>query len=46
MNIFMNRKTAATLALCMSMSVGAFGQKQVIHLQRTKATVRKLCEGH
>lgn len=35
----MNRKTAATLALCMSMSVGAFGQKQVIHLQRTKATV-------
>ena len=35
----MNKKTAATLALCLSMSVAAFGQNQVIHLPQTKASV-------
>lgn len=39
MKTLMNKKTAATLALCLSMSVAAFGQNQVIHLPQTKASV-------
>ena len=38
-NFMYNKKAAATLALCLSLSVGAWGQSQVIHLQRTKAPV-------
>lgn len=39
MKTLVNKKTAATLALCLSMSVATFGQNQVIHLPKTKATV-------
>ena len=39
MKTLMNKKTAATLALCLSMSVAAFGQNQVIHLPQTMASV-------
>ena len=35
----MGKKTAATLALCLSMSVASFGQNQVIHLPQAKASV-------
>lgn len=39
MKTLVNKKTAATLALCLSMSVAAFGQNQVIHLPQTKVSV-------
>lgn len=39
MKTLVNKKTAATLALCLSMSVATFGQNQVIHLPKTKASV-------
>ncbi len=39
MKPLVNKKTAATLALCLSMSVAAFGQNQVIHLPQTKVSV-------
>lgn len=42
MKISMYKKTTAVLVLCLSMSIGAFGQSQIIHLQQNKATVSKL----
>lgn len=39
MKSLVNKKTAATLAICLSMSVAAFGQNQVIHLSQTKVSV-------
>ena len=42
MKPFVNKKTAATLALCLSMSVATFGQNQVIHLPQTSATVSSI----
>lgn len=42
MKTFVNKKTAATLALCLSMSVATFGQNQVILLPQTSATVSYL----
>ena len=42
MKTLLNKKTAATLALCLSMSVSTFGQSQVIHLTQNKATVSSI----
>lgn len=39
MKTLMGKKTAATLALCLSMSVASFGQNQMIHLPQAKASV-------
>ena len=42
MKTLLNKKTAATLALCLSMSMSTFGQSQVIHLSQNKATVSSI----
>lgn len=42
MKTLLNKKTAAALALCLSMSVSTFGQSQVIHLTQNKATVSSI----
>ncbi|WP_423786480.1 TonB-dependent receptor [Hoylesella timonensis] len=42
MKTLLNKKTAATLALCLSMSMSTFGQNQVIHLTQNKATVSSI----
>lgn len=42
MKTLLDRKTAATLALCLSMSMSTFGQNQVIHLTQNKATVSSI----
>lgn len=42
MKTLVNKKAAATLALCLSMSVATFGQNQVIHLPQTKASVSSI----
>ena len=42
MKTLLNKKTVATLALCLSMSVSTFGQSQVIHLTQNKATVSSI----
>ena len=42
MKTLLNKKTAATLALCLSMSMTSFGQNQVIHLQQNQAPVSAL----
>lgn len=42
MKTLLNKKTAAALALCLSMSVSTFGQSQVIHLTENKATVSSI----
>lgn len=40
MKHFVSKKLACTLALCLSMSLSSFGQSQVIHLSKSKATVQ------
>ena len=42
MKTLVSKKTAAALALCLSMSAAAFGQSQVIHLPRAKASVSQI----
>lgn len=42
MRNLIDRRTACTLALCLSMSVATFGQNQTIRLTKTKATVENL----
>ena len=42
MKTLLNKKTAAALALCLSMSVSTFGQSQVINLTQKKATVSSI----
>lgn len=42
MKTLLNKKTAATLALCLSMSMSTFGQSQVIHLSQNKVTVSSI----
>lgn len=42
MKNLIDRKTACTLALCLSMSVATYGQNQTIRLSKTKATVENL----
>lgn len=42
MKTLTNKKAVATLALCLSMSMTAFGQNQVIHLPQTKASVSSI----
>lgn len=42
MKTLLNKKTAAALALCLSMSMSTFGQSQVIHLSQNKATVSSI----
>lgn len=42
MKNLIDRRTACTLALCLSMSVATFGQNQTIRLSKSKATVENL----
>lgn len=40
MKHFVSKKLACSLALCLSMSLSSFGQSQVIHLSKSKATLQ------
>lgn len=40
MKHFVSKKLACSFALCLSMSLSSFGQSQVIHLSKSKATVQ------
>ena len=42
MKTLKNKRTAVTLALCLSMSVATFGQNQVIKMSQTKTTVSSI----
>lgn len=42
MKNLLNKKTVATLTLCLSMSATVLGQNQVIHLQQTKTSVSSI----